>query len=43
VRSLGNELRTIIGSDVARHTAQDEEIGQDVDHIDGLKFAGDPD
>ena len=43
LHSLGNELRAIIGSDVARHTAQDEEIGQHIDHIDGLKFAGDPD
>jgi hypothetical protein len=33
----------MIGSDVARYTAQDEEIGQHIDHIDGLKFAGDSD
>ena len=28
---------------MARHAAQDEEIGQHVDHIDGLELAGDPD
>jgi hypothetical protein len=28
---------------VARHTAQDEEIGQDIDHVHGLELAGDPD
>jgi hypothetical protein len=28
---------------VARHATQDEEIGQHIDHIDGLELAGDPD
>ena len=28
---------------MARHAAQDEEIGQRIDHIDGLELAGDPD
>ena len=28
---------------MARHTAQDEEIGQHIDHIDGLELAGPPD
>ena len=28
---------------MARHAAQDEEIGQDIDHVDGLELAGDPD
>src|SRR3954468_5839 len=40
---LGHELRSVVGADVARHTAQDEEIGQDIDHVHGLELAGDPD
>ena len=28
---------------MARHTAQDEEIGEDIDHVRGLELAGDPD
>jgi hypothetical protein len=28
---------------VARHAAQDEQVGQDVDHVGGLELAGDPD
>ena len=28
---------------MARNAAQDEEIGQHIDHIDGLELAGDPD
>ena len=28
---------------MARRAAQDEEIGQQIDHIDGLELAGDPD
>jgi hypothetical protein len=28
---------------VARHATQDEKIGQQIDHIDGLELAGDPD
>src|SRR5471030_547945 len=33
---LGHELRSIVGPDVARNAAQDEEIGQHIDDIDGL-------
>src|ERR1700687_2566302 len=43
LHGLGDELRAIIGSDVARDATQDEEIGQDIDYIDGLELAGDPD
>ena len=43
LHSLGHELRPIVGPDVARDAAQDEEIGQHVDHIDGLELAGNPD
>ena len=28
---------------MARHAAQDEEVGQDVDHVRRLELAGDPD
>jgi hypothetical protein len=40
---LGHELRPVVGADVARHTAQDEEIGEDIDHVRGLELAGNPD
>ena len=40
---LGHELRAVVGADVARHAAQDEQIGQDIDHVRGLELAGDPD
>src|SRR5918993_5315150 len=40
---LGHELRSVVGADVAQHAAQDEEIGQDVDHVRGLELASDPD
>ena len=43
LHSLGHKLRSIVGPDVARNAAQDEEIGQHIDHIDGLELAGDPD
>jgi hypothetical protein len=43
LHSLGHKLRPIIGPDVARDATQDEEIGQHIDHIDGLELAGDPD
>src|SRR3954452_23576797 len=35
---LGDELRPIVGPDMARHTTQDEQIGQHVDHVDGLEL-----
>src|ERR671917_1008416 len=40
---LGHELGAVIGADVARHAAQDEQIGQDIDHVRGLELAGNPD
>ena len=43
LHSLGDELRAIVGTDVAGHAAQDEEIGQHIDDIDGLELAVDPD
>ena len=43
LHSLGYELRPIVGPNVARHTTQDEESGQNIDDIDDLELAGDPD
>jgi len=43
LHGLGHELWSVVGPDVARHATQDEEIGQHLDHIDGLELAGDPD
>ena len=43
LHSLGHKLWPIVGADVARHATQDEEIGQHIDHIDGLELAGDLD
>src|ERR671913_1579939 len=40
---LAGELGPIVGPYVARHAAQDEEIGQHVDHVGPLELAGDPD
>src|SRR6056297_3999641 len=34
----GDELRTIIGTDMARHAAQDEEVRQDVDDVRRLQL-----
>ena len=36
---LHYKLRSIVGSDVARCPAKEEEIGQDTDQIDGLELA----
>ena len=41
--ALGDELRAIIRADEARRAAQDEKVGQNVDHVSGLEFAVDPD
>jgi hypothetical protein len=41
--SLGDELRSVIGPDVTGTAAQDEEVGQNVDHIDRLELAADAD
>jgi hypothetical protein len=43
LHSLGHELWSVVGTDVTRNTAQDEEIGQHIDHIDSLELAGNPD
>src|SRR4051812_42488561 len=33
----------VVGADVARHAAQDEQIGQDINHVHGLEPARHPD
>jgi hypothetical protein len=43
LHGLGDELRSVVGPDVSGNAAQDEEIGQNVDHIDRLELAGDTD
>ena len=43
LHGLGDELRSIVEPDVTGNTPEDEEVGQNVDHIDGLKLAGDAD
>jgi hypothetical protein len=40
---LGDELGSVVGADVSGDAAQDEEVGQNVDHIDRLELAGDTD
>src|SRR5262249_12889437 len=40
LHGLGCELRPIVGADVVWNAAHDEEVGQKVDHIDRLEFAG---
>src|SRR5918994_4974333 len=40
---LGHELRPVVGANMLRHAAKDEEVGQHVDHVDPLELAGDPD
>src|SRR5215831_4567218 len=43
LHGLGDELRSVLGADVTGDATQDEEVGQNVDHIDRLEFAGDTD
>jgi hypothetical protein len=43
LHGLGDELRSVIGPDVSGNAPQDEEVGQNVDHIDRLELAGDTD
>src|SRR5262245_21252016 len=38
---LGDELRYVVGADVSGNAPQDEQVGQNVDHIDRLELAGD--
>ncbi len=40
---LGDELRPIVGTDVAGDAAQDEQVSERVNDIDGLEPAADPD
>ena len=40
---LGDELGTIVGTDMARNATQDEEVRQDVDDIGRLQSPVDPD
>src|SRR5215217_6420336 len=41
--SLGHDLGPVVGTDMLGHSAQDEEIGQHIDHVDGFQFAIDTD
>ena len=34
----GHEFRSIVGSDVAEHATQDDEVIQDFNSVDGLDF-----
>src|SRR2546429_4186133 len=43
LHGLGDELRSVVGSDVSGDAPQDEEVGQNVDHIDRLELAGNTD
>jgi hypothetical protein len=43
LHGLGDELWSIVEPDVTGNTPEDEEVRQNVDHIDGLKLAGDAD
>ena len=40
---VGDEFGTVVGTDMARHAAQDEEVRQDVDDIGRLQPPVDPD
>ena len=39
----GNELWAVVGTNVAGHAAQDEQVGKRVDHVDGFQLPSDPD
>src|SRR3982750_1879608 len=43
LHGFGHELGTIVGTDVARHAAQDEQVREHVDDVDGLELAIHPD
>jgi hypothetical protein len=43
LHGLGDELRSVVGPDVSGDAPQDEEVGQNVDHIDRLELAGNTD
>src|SRR5262249_17763987 len=40
---LGDELRSVVGPDVSGNAPQDEQVAQNVDHIDRLELASDTD
>lgn len=40
---LGDELRPVVGPNMRRDAAQDEQVGKHVDDIDGLQLSLDPD
>src|SRR3954463_2938575 len=40
---LGDELRAVVGADVLRHAAQDEQVREHVDDVDRAQLAADPD
>ena len=40
---FGNELRAIVGPNVGWYAAQDEQVGQHIDHVDRVEFALHPD
>ena len=39
----GDELRAIVGTNVLRRAAQDEQVGQDIDDVGGVQLSIDPD
>jgi hypothetical protein len=41
LHGFGDELGSIVGTDVPGNAAQDEEVRQRIDHVDGLEPAGD--
>src|SRR5262249_37760074 len=43
LHGLGHELRSVVGPDMSGNAMQDEEVGQNIDHIDRLELAGDTD
>ena len=43
LHGFSDELRSVVGPDVSGNAPQDEEVGQNVDHIDRLELAGDTD
>ena len=40
---LSDELGAVVGPDVGRHAAQDEQIAQDIDHAGGVELSLDLD
>ena len=40
---LGDELGTVVRPDVRRYSAGDEQVGQNVDHVDGFQLTRNPD